>query len=143
RNDQDAHEVLPRVVAARPRQAAGGRLHEHGVLRGSCVNPVRRIINRVRIARLRRAGLDLHPDASLVDVPDFGSEPWLVSIGPFARISGQVAFITHDGATWTFRDRPELSSLRRFGRIVVKQRAFVGYRSTILPGVTLGERSVV
>lgn len=107
------------------------------------MNPLRRVINKARIDRFKRMGLDLHPDASLVDVPDFGSEPWLISIGPFARISGQVAFITHDGASWVYRDRPEWAGLRRFGRVVVKERAFVGYRATLLPGVTVGERAVV
>ncbi|CAN5524343.1 hypothetical protein BH11ARM2_BH11ARM2_01540 [soil metagenome] len=107
------------------------------------MNLFRRIINKARIDRFVRQGLDLHPNASLVDVPDFGSEPWLISIGPYARVSGQVAFITHDGASWVYRDHPELAGLRRFGRIVVKERAFVGYRSTLLPGVTVGERAVV
>jgi Acetyltransferase (isoleucine patch superfamily) len=71
----------------------------------------------------------------------FGSEPYLIEIKNEVTISFDVSFVTHDGGTWVFRDLDP--SVNKFGTILVKERAFIGARSIILPNVIIGERSVI
>ena len=74
-------------------------------------------------------------------VRDLGTEPYLVEIGDETLVSCDVLFITHDGATWVGRD--EDSQLNSFGAIRIGRRCFIGARSTLLPGTSLGDRCIV
>lgn len=73
----------------------------------------------------------------------FGSEPYLITLEDEVRISHGVAFITHDGGTWAFRDLPGYEDIIKYGKIHVGKRTFIGCNSTIMPGVTIGERCVI
>lgn len=90
-----------------------------------------------------RAGLKLGRDVRVIGRPDFGSEPYLIEIGDHVTISGNVTFITHDGATWVFRHLPSYLGLQRFGRIVVGDNCFIGAGAVIMPEVHIGANSVV
>jgi acetyltransferase-like isoleucine patch superfamily enzyme len=93
---------------------------------------------------MKRRGLQIADDCRLIAWPScFGSEPWLVSIGRHVIISYGVRFITHDGATWVFRNRPGYSGVIRYGRITVHDNCFIGTESVILPGVSIGPNSIV
>lgn len=74
---------------------------------------------------------------------NFGSEPYLITLGDHCRISMDVMFVTHDGGTWAFRDIPKYEKVIKYGRIKVGAHTFVGARSIIMPGVTIGERCVI
>jgi acetyltransferase-like isoleucine patch superfamily enzyme len=74
---------------------------------------------------------------------NFGSEPYLVSIGKHVTIASRVTFITHDGGTWVFRHLPRYREVIRYGRITVFDNCFIGYGATILPGVSIGPNAVV
>lgn len=76
-------------------------------------------------------------------MPNFGSEPYLVSIGRQVTISSRVTFVNHDGATWVFRRQPRYAKVIKFGRIVIHENCFIGTGATILPGVTIGPNAVV
>ena len=91
----------------------------------------------------RKMGVVLGENCRLIGLPDWGSEPWLISIGNHTEVSFDVAFITHDGATWCFRDQDEYKGTLKFGRIRIGNNCFIGARSTILPGVTIGDNSIV
>lgn len=43
---------------------------------------------------------------------NFGSEPWLITIGNHVEITEGVMFITHDGATWVIRGKKEYEKVR-------------------------------
>lgn len=73
----------------------------------------------------------------------FGSEPYLITLGDYCRISNDVMFITHDGGTWAFRDLPKYQRVIKYGKIEVGAHSFVGTRSIIMPGVSIGERCVI
>jgi acetyltransferase-like isoleucine patch superfamily enzyme len=77
-------------------------------------------------------------EGNQIFIKDFGSEPYLVRIGNHCTISGEVQFITHDGGVWIFKE-----SIPKFGKIEIKDNCFIGYRSIILPNVTIGPNSVV
>lgn len=95
------------------------------------------------LRRYVREGLKLGNDVRIVGKPDFGSEPYLIELGDHVTVSSRVSFITHDGATWVFRDRAEYNGLQRFGRILVGNNCFIGERAIILPGVSIGDGCVV
>lgn len=71
----------------------------------------------------------------------FGSEPWLITIGDNVHITADVRFVTHDGGTLILRkDTPDLEWT---APIVIGDDVYIGIRATILPGVTIGSRSIV
>lgn len=73
-----------------------------------------------------------------------GSEPYLVRVDRHSTVCAGVQFITHDGATWVFRDAlPSSSSVTRFGAIWIRENCFVGINAVILPNVVVGPDSVV
>lgn len=108
------------------------------------IRKVKKLITRRQsIDDYVRRGLQMSPDCRIVSMPNFGSEPYLISIGRHVTISSNVTFITHDGATWVFRNRPEYSNVIKYGRITVHDNVFIGDGVVILPGVEIGPNSVI
>jgi acetyltransferase-like isoleucine patch superfamily enzyme len=71
----------------------------------------------------------------------FGSEPWLVTLGDNVYITAGVQFITHDGGTLILRkDHPDLEWT---APISVGDDVYIGVRTIILPGVSIGNRCVI
>lgn len=104
-----------------------------------------RILSKVDPIRYAiKVGVNISPDSdSKLISTNFGSEPWLISIGKHVEITNGVYFITHDGATWVIRDRKGYEKVRKFGKIAVEDNCFIGMNSIILPGVTIGPNSIV
>ena len=71
----------------------------------------------------------------------FGSEPFLISIGNNVTITSGVRFLTHDGSTWLFKDEKG----RRFNykRIKIGNNIFIGVNSIIMPGVIIDDDVIV
>lgn len=96
----------------------------------SAVNPV---------AHAKALGVQIGSDCRLIDV-NFGSEPYLVSLGDHVSAT-QTQFITHDGGVWVMRDKnPDIDFV---APIHVGDNVFIGSRSIILPGVTIGSNVVI
>jgi len=76
--------------------------------------------------------------------PEFGSEPYLISIGKDCLISYGVAFITHDGSM-SVCQKLTTSDKRvyKLGRISIGDNCFIGCHSLIMPGVNIGNNSIV
>lgn len=95
------------------------------------------------IAYSRSVGVTIGENCKLNGVPNWGSEPYLISLGNHVEVSFDCVFITHDGATWVFRNEEKYKKVIKFGKIKLCDNCFIGARSMILPGVTVGENSVV
>ena len=67
------------------------------------------------------------------------SETWLISIGDNVTISNDVQFITHDNSIDRFSEK----YCDIFGKIEIGNNCFIGAHSLILPGVTLGAKTLV
>tara|TARA_R110002049_G_scaffold72490_2_gene187215 strand:- start:252430 stop:252798 length:369 start_codon:yes stop_codon:yes gene_type:complete len=53
----------------------------------------------------------------------------------------EVAFVTHDGSVWVFRDKhPDIDVL---APITVGNNVFIGSRTIVLPGVTIGDNVII
>jgi acetyltransferase-like isoleucine patch superfamily enzyme len=71
----------------------------------------------------------------------FGSEPWCITLGNNVHITKEVLFVTHDGGTLLYRHL--IPDLEITAPIVVEDNVYIGVRSIILPGVTIGENSII
>ena len=64
--------------------------------------------------------------------------PYLIRIGDNCSVAEQVRILAHDAATFKFTD-----GHTRLGKVEIKDNCFIGDRSTILPGVTIGPNVLV
>ncbi|WP_460936075.1 acyltransferase [Phycicoccus ginsengisoli] len=76
-----------------------------------------------------------------IDRAMFGSEPWLVTLGDNVYVTAGVQFVTHDGGTLILRK--EVPDLEWTAPIVVGNDVYFGIRSIVLPGVRIGDRSII
>lgn len=70
-----------------------------------------------------------------------GSEPWMISIGNNVYITAGFQFITHDGGTLILRK--EVPDLEWSAPISIGNDVYIGLRTMIMPGVTIGNRVVI
>jgi acetyltransferase-like isoleucine patch superfamily enzyme len=97
--------------------------------------------NNIRVKAARKLGVNIGEGCRLFSC-DFGSEPYLISIGRNCEITSGVIFVTHDGATWVFRNDNTYSG-NKFGPIVIRENCMIGINSIILPNVEIGPNSIV
>jgi acetyltransferase-like isoleucine patch superfamily enzyme len=109
----------------------------------SAVAMVREGEKRLRVWKARRAGATIPDDCHFSGRVSFGSEPYLVTIGPNVAIATEVTFVTHDGGTHAFDHLERYRKVIRYGRINVLDNCVIGHRAILLPGVTIGPNSVV
>lgn len=108
------------------------------------INKLRKYKIRKRVDKAIRSGMKVGDSFVCGGNVEFGSEPYLISIGNHVQLSGNVIFVTHDGATWVFRDNLEsCKDLTKYGPIKICDNCFIGNRAIILPGVKIGPNTVV
>lgn len=71
---------------------------------------------------------------------NFSSEPYLITIGNNVRLTLGVSIHTHGGANAVRHIIPDFDV---FGKVVIEDNAYIGSFSQIMPGVTIGEGSIV
>ena len=87
---------------------------------------------------------NLGENVRIVGEANFGSEPYLITIGDDTTISFDCAFVTHDAATRVIRNLPNHNKETViYGPIKVGKNCFIGCRSVILPNVTIGDNSII
>lgn len=96
-----------------------------------------------RVDYLRSTGVKIGNGCDIFPIVDFGSEPYLVTIGNRVKITTGVSFITHDGGVHVLRNMDLLPNADIFGKIIVNDNVFIGVNSTIMPGVEIGENSII
>lgn len=100
--------------------------------------------NDKRISYYRKLGVKIGTGCIyLSGESSFGSEPYLVSLGNDCLVSGDVNFITHDGGMWVLNHLKLENNVDKFGMIHVGNNVFIGMRSIILPGITIGDNCVI
>lgn len=72
---------------------------------------------------------------------DWGTEPWIITLGKNNHITEGVRFISHDGGTLLFRDRVEDLEITK--PITLGDNVYIGNDVKILPGVTIGNNVVI
>ena len=91
----------------------------------------------------RKLGVTIGENCRLIGSPNWGSEPLLITLENHTEVSCDCAFITHDGATQVFRNEEKYKNVVKFGKINIANDCFIGARSTIMPGVSIGDKAIV
>ncbi len=100
--------------------------------------------NEIQLKRVVNDGLVLGSGVKCTGEVNWGSEPYLIKIGSNTTVSFDVAFVTHDGATRVIRNLPGKNKETVIYRpIVIGENCFIGCRSTILSGVTIGDNTII
>ena len=76
----------------------------------------------------------------LISTRYWSSEPYLISIGNNVQITDCVSFHTHGGGNCIRKEHPDFDA---FGKITIEDWVYIGAWSHIMPGVTIGEGSLV
>jgi acetyltransferase-like isoleucine patch superfamily enzyme len=83
-------------------------------------------------------------NVKMVGPINFGSEPYLITIGDDTTISFDCAFVTHDAATRVIRNLPgQNKETVIYGPIKVGKNCFIGCRTVVLPNVTIGDNCII
>lgn len=87
---------------------------------------------------------NLGKNVEIIGGANFGSEPYLITIGDDTTVSFDCAFVTHDAATRVIRHLPEHDKETViYGPINIGKNCFIGCRSVILPNVTIGDNCII
>lgn len=100
------------------------------------------------IRYLKGKGVVIGKDCEIYNTASFGSEPYLISIGNHVRINGGVKLITHDGGYWVLRNmnsgyNDAFKEADKFGKIKIGDNVHIGTNAIIMPGITIGENTVI
>ena len=99
--------------------------------------------NEQYIAYLRKKGVQIGNGCSISKDANWGSEPWLITIGNNVRITKGVDFITHDGGLWTLRKMGLISQEDVvYGSIRIDDNCNISWNTIIMPGVHI-ERNCI
>lgn len=79
-------------------------------------------------------------DDCLISTRNWSTEPYLITIGNHVQITQDAYFHTHGGSHLARRDNPTFDC---FGKIIIKDWAYIGSGAHIMPGVTIGEGALV
>lgn len=79
-------------------------------------------------------------EQTTISIHDWSSEPYLVTIGNHVQITRGVSIHTHGGGNAVRQTIPDFDV---FGKVVIEDWCYIGAHSQIMPGVTIGEGSLV
>lgn len=87
---------------------------------------------------------NLGKNVQIIGGANFGSEPYLITIGNDTTVSFDCAFVTHDAATRVIRNLPNQNKETViYGPITIGKNCFIGCRSVILPNVKIGDNCII
>lgn len=92
----------------------------------------------IKLARL--LGVEVGKNCRIY-IKNFGTEPYLISIGDNVTIAKGVKILTHDGSTWLLNDQKGRRYL--YNKVVIGDNVFIGVNSIIMPGVQIENNVVV
>lgn len=88
----------------------------------------------------KRIGVNIGKNNFVPDKNTWSSEPYLITVGNNCQITMGVRFFTHGGGQAIRQWIPDFDA---FGKVVIKDYVYIGNNSLIMPGVTIGENSIV
>lgn len=105
---------------------------------GELVSFINYKVDRLRLAKLIARGLKVGRNVYIMEDVEFDrGYPYLIEIGDNCRIGKGVRILSHDATT--FRD----VGVTRLAPVRILEGSFIGERSIILPGVTIGPRALI
>ena len=106
------------------------------------IDNIKRRVNPIKY--WKSLGAIIGKDCEIYPSANFGSEPYLISIGDHVRINSGVQLITHDGGVWVLRKlKRELADIDLIHPIIIGNNCHIGTNSIILPGVKIGNNVII
>ncbi|WP_276851124.1 hypothetical protein [Enterocloster lavalensis] len=96
--------------------------------------------NQGRIKMLRKRGVRLGSGCEIYRDVNFGSEPYLITLGDRVRITSGCKLITHDGGIWTLKKAGYIEEGGIYGAIRIGENTHIGMAAVIMPGVEIGKK---
>lgn len=88
----------------------------------------------------KHIGVKLGENCLVYRSMEWPSEPYLITIGNNVQLTRGVAIHTHGGGHAVRRN---IQNFDIFGKVIIKDWAYVGAHAQIMPGVTIGEGAIV
>lgn len=89
----------------------------------------------------KKIGVNILGKVHIYGSPEWGTEPWIITLGNNVYITDGAKFITHDGGTLLYRGQvPDLEITKP---IVVGNDVYIGNNVIILPGVNIGNNVII
>lgn len=79
-------------------------------------------------------------EGCFISTREWSTEPYLITIGSYVQVTRNVVINTHGGGNAVRRYHPDFDV---FGKVVIKDWAYIGHGAMIMPGVTIGEGALV
>lgn len=96
------------------------------------------LVNRIRIIKLKRNGLEIGKNVNIEKgVIIDPSAPWLISIGNNVTIAPYVHILAHDASTKLFTNYTKL------GKVIIGNNVFIGTKTVILPNIEIGNNVII
>lgn len=92
---------------------------------------------------LRGKGAHIGKGCSIHKSVGFGDEGFMIFIGDNVRITAGVRVTPHDGGLWTLRKMGLLPDADYFAPIHIGNNVHIGNDAIIMPGITIGDNSVI
>ena len=93
---------------------------------------------------LRKQGASIGENCEIHQHVDFGSEPYLVTLGNHVRVTNGVKFFTHEGGIYVIRHLyNECKNADEFEPIMIGDNVHIGVNSLIMPGVHIGSNCII
>lgn len=101
------------------------------------------MIQQVYLKICLAKGLKVGKNVRFVEVPQFGTEPFLIEIGDETTFSNNVRFVNHDGGQNALHFFEKYQDVRTFGRIRIGKRCLIGADTIIMPGVEIQDNCIL
>lgn len=103
---------------------------------------------RQPIVYWRNLGAIIGDNCEIFSSAEFGSEPYLITVGNHVRINSGVHLVTHDGGMWVLRNEKagygdKFANADKFGKIIIHDNVHIGTNAIIMPGVEIGENCII
>lgn len=106
------------------------------------ISPYYFILNKISHERYARTlGVNMGRNCHVYGKVSWGTEPWIITLGNNVHVTSECRFVTHDGATLLFRSQEPTLELTR--PIVIGNDVYIGARSIIMGGVTIGDKVII
>ncbi len=101
-------------------------------------------INVDMVKWLRNQGAKIGENCEIHQYVDFGSEPYLITIGNHVRITNGVRFFTHEGGIYVLRNLYDsCNNADEFAPITVGSNVHIGVNALIMSGVNIGDNCII
>jgi len=105
---------------------------------GKAVAQAKRKSGRLRLEKLISRGLKIGNNVNIGEGVSFDYEyPYLIEIGDNCRIADGTRFLAHDATTF------RALGVTRIAKVRILDGTFIGERSIVLPGVTIGPHALI